>query len=480
MVKQAIRATLTFALVLAACAAVANTDAAAQVAVIPTVAPRLTAPAPGTPVPTVVRRAPQPNPAGSIVGIEASALSPRDAALMSEAGAAWTRVNALLWSAVEPQPGQRNWGAVAALEQSLRNAAVSQIKVILIVRDTPAWAQLKPGVRCGPVRDDQLAAFGAFMRDVAARYGRPPFNVTAFEIGNEPDVDAQLVPPDSAFGCWGDSGDRYFGGGRYARALAAVHPQVKAGNPRAQLMLGGLLLDCNPDEPPPGESCLPGRFLEGVLQAGGGANFDALSFHAYDFWLPGTVGGYENKKWRSTSATTGPVVAAKAAFLRSTLARFGLNKPLLNTESGLLCWACEQTPAEYELSKAYYVPQAFASAQAAGLAANLWYSYEGWFGTGLLDAAGNPNAAFTAIRVASPILGRAAFSRRLDQAPGLTGYEFTRGGARTWVMWSRDGQAHELTLPSTPSRAFDALGQPIDVGARIIIDAKPVYLQWGA
>jgi hypothetical protein len=37
-----------------------------------------------------------------------------------------------------------------------------------------------------------------------------------------------------------------------------------------------------------------------------------------------------------------------------------------------------------------------------------------------------------------------------------------------------------LILPSLPARAFDALGQPIAIGARIVIDAKPVYLQWGA
>jgi hypothetical protein len=457
------------AVLLSACGATASAAPATQSTRVPAAATRSTRPsaAPATAAP-------------AIIGIEAASFAPANVERMRSAGAAWTRRNALQWSAVEPNPGDREWAAVAPLEQDLRSAAGRGLNVILIVRSAPDWARLEPDVPCGPVRDDRLAALGAFMRDVAIRYGAASFNITHFELWNEPDVDIRLVPPDSPFGCWGDGDDPYFGGERYARALKAIYPQVKSGNPRAQVVFGGLLLDCAPDHPPEGQSCQAGRFLDGVLRAGGGAFFDVVSFHAYDFWQPGTIGGYVNPNWRSTSGTTGPVISAKAAFIRRTLDRYGLRKRIMNTESGVLCWECATTSADFETTKAYYVAQASAASQAIGLAANVWYSLEGWFGTALIDGAGQPTPAYAALQVAGPILGSATFRRRIDDASGLLGYEFTVDGRRTWIIWSLDGQPHPLRLLSAPTRAFDVFGKAVSTGRQLIVDARPVYLQWGS
>ena len=191
---------------------------------------------------------------------------------VKKSGAFWVRRNALLWSEVEPQEGKRNWGALAGLENEMKNASRDGLSLILIVRSTPYWAQKFPGVACSAVKPDKLAAFGSFMRDLVARYSPPPYSVKYWEIGNEPDIAPELVSPDSIFGCWGDSKVSYYGGEYYAEMLKVVYPQVKAADPQAQVSIGGLLFDCNPDNPPEPSSsgklydCTAGSFLEGILK----------------------------------------------------------------------------------------------------------------------------------------------------------------------------------------------------------------------
>jgi hypothetical protein len=453
--------TLTVALVTSS--ATSATRVTAQT-LVPTSPPRVTRP-PAAPRP-------------SIVGIEVAALTDANAQLLRGAGAVWVRRNALQWAVVEPEEGARNWAAVSVLEQEMQIAAKRGLRVILIIRDTPGWAQRNAGLACGPIRADKMAAFGAFVRDAVARYSAKPFGVTHFEIWNEPDVQTGLIAGDSPFGCWGDSNDPFYGGGYYAEALKAAYPQLKAANPQAQLVLGGLLLGCNPDNPPANAACPEGRFFEGVLSAGGGNYLDVVNFHGYDYWDV-APGKYSNANWNSTSIANGPVVIAKARFLKSVMERYGVTgKSLFNTESAMLCGKCPQIPAEYEQTKAAYVPQAYAAAQAEGLAVNMWYSLEGWRGTNLIDGAGKPLPAYTALQVASTNLGKATFVGNKTDYPGVWVYEFTNGGKRLWVAWSPDGQPKPMTLPRAPTRAFDALGKRITPAAQMTVDANPIYLEW--
>lgn len=413
-----------------------------------------------------------------LIGIEMARLNNNAAVQIRAAGASWVRRNALLWSAVEPMEGARNWADVAPLEEELKLARSRGLTMILVIRSTPAWAQARSGVSCGAIQPDKLPAFGAFMRDLVARYSKAPFNVRFYELWNEPDVDPAMVPPDNIFGCWGDAGDPYYGGGVYARALKAAYPHVKAASPRAQLWHGGLLLDCDPDNPPAGKDCRSSRFFEGVLQAGGAPYFDAVSFHAYDFYL-GDVGQYANPNWASSYDSTGPVITAKARFLRTLLERYDApKKPLINTESGLLCWECPFSPPAFETTKAYYVPQAYAMARAENLIGNVWYSWEGWFQSQLVDAAGAPTQAYKAMQVASRTVGQATSIRPKNDLEGLRGYQFTAAGGRYWLLWSVDGQSRDVNAPVLNKRAFDYLGEPVTVnGQRVTIGAAPVYIQ---
>ena len=87
--------------------------------------------------------------------------------MLAGMGTTWVRRNALLWSAVEPIEGARNWSSIIALDQELAEASRLNMKVILIVRSTPGWAQKYTGSECGPVRNTQAGC----IRSIHGRCG---------------------------------------------------------------------------------------------------------------------------------------------------------------------------------------------------------------------------------------------------------------------------------------------------------------------
>jgi len=437
--------------------------------------------------PTALPTSPLP-PDEPLFGIELDEVSEQGGVnLLAEVGAYWVRRNALMWSDVEYLPGQRNWQNLARLEVEFQTASAQGLKLILIVRSTPPYARQVPNSACGAVVDAQFEAFADFMFDAVTRYSQPPFNVLYWEIGNEPDIDPALVSSQSVYGCWGDQADPYYGGRHYAEMLKVVYPRIKAANPQAQVLVGGLLLDCDPDSPPespPGsgkfKDCSPGRYLEGILEAGGGAYFDAVSFHAYDYYGEG-LGRYGNLNWYSTWNTTGPVLQAKAAFLNELLARYGWGDiPLLNTEVGLICVSSPAQCAsdEFELTKAYYTAQVNASALAEGLKANIWYSLAGWRDSGLVGPGRTPRLAFTAYGASTERLEGAAATGAFALEDGLMGYGYERQGTVGWVVWAVDDSAHMLALQQISSRIFDVFGVELETSNLVEIGVAPVYIEW--
>jgi hypothetical protein len=398
------------------------------------------------------------------------------------AKAAWTRRNAVPWSIVEPAEGVRDWSVLSGLESELQNASSKGLQVILIVRSTPEWARKIAGAgpSCGAVSPAKLAALGNFMHDLVARYSVPPYNVKFWELWNEPDVDPSLVQVDSVYGCWGDQKDPYYGGRYYADMLKVVYPQIKAVDPQAQVLVGGLLMDCDPR---PGAGCaavghstLPNKFLEGILVNNGGAYFDGISFHAYDFY-ENQLGKYGNPGWQSASNTTGPAVTAKAQFLRSLLNQYGVTgKFLINTEVALLCDTCSNDPV-YEDTKAYYVAQEYAAAIALGLRANLWFTVLGWRNSGLLNPDLSPRPAYTAFQFSSNELEGAVLLREIAEYPGVKGYEFQLGNRHILVLWSLDGTVHSVTPPLPLLAAWDSLGSSVPTSSSMNVGFNPLYLE---
>jgi hypothetical protein len=423
-------------------------------------------------------------PLNTIFGIEMSPIQPgATLAQLQAANVRWIRRTAIPWRLVEPVEGQRNWTAISGLEQEFKTAAEQGLKVVVVVREAPVWAQAVQGAACGPVKADKFKAFGAFMRDLVARYSPAPYNLHYWEIWNEPDIAPQLVPSDSLWGCWGDSDDEFYGGGAYGEMLKVVYPLVKSARPDALVMVGGLLLDCDPRNPPAGKDCKPARFLEGILKVGGGDAFDGVAFHAYDYYDSPKRGVYSHSGWNSSSATTGPVIAAKAAFVREVLTKY--NKPdkfLMNTEMALVCGR-DGTEArcvapEYADTKAAYVVEAYAASFAQGLRAGVWYSLPGWRGSGLIDANGKGTIAYQAYAFAASKFGGATSIKPLSLDKGMQGYELGKADGRMWVIWSADGNGHTLTLPDMPRAAFDLTGKPIQPDKTVTVSSMPMYIEW--
>jgi hypothetical protein len=315
----------------------------------------------------------------------------------------YVRFNRLDWSLIEPNQGDRLWSNMSLLEASLLQASRANMQTILPVHGTPVWAQTIAGASCSRIRDEALQAFGDFLYDAVSRYSYPPYNVMYWEIWNEPDIGYTEDLAEMPFGCWADYADEVSGGEYYAEVLRVVYPRIKAANPRAQVVIGGLHLDCDPR--PESNYCAETKrnphaplYLTGILSAGGGDYFDGVGFHAYDYfhyWLP-ELGRYSNYQWGSGWDTSGPVINAKASYIRQVLDEFGVNgKFLINTEGALICgpiddWfsedGCESTDGSlYEQTKARYVTQLYASALANDLRANIWFTIFGYRHSDLVD-----------------------------------------------------------------------------------------------
>ena len=415
--------------------------------------------------------------------------------LAAEAGSGWVRWNGVLWGDIEPQEGFRVWENANRLEARALAVSEAGMNLIAIVRHTPAWAQAVPGYFCGPVHPEKLEAFGLFMYDLVARYSQPPYNVKYWEIGNEPDIAPSISAPFNVYGCWGDDTDPYYGGPHYAEMLKVVYPFIKAADPDAQVLVGGLLLFCDPANPPVSASgepadCTPARFLEGILEAGGGPYFDGVSFHAYDYYYL-KENAYGNTTWKNIYGENSliPVSLMKADYLQNLLARFGYpEKYLLNTETALLCGRDQGEPEcrtdIFETTKANYVAQSYAVAKAEGFRANIWYHYqEGWRSSGLTGGFLQPLPALDAFQFAAQFLEEAFYWDTLLEYEKLFGYKFVKANPEgdvqeLWIIWSLDGSAFSLILPDHPLAVYNVFGEPLPPGQALEVTGSPVYIEW--
>ncbi len=397
-----------------------------------------------------------------------------------QAGASWTRTG-FIWSAIEPSPGERLWDT--DLEQGLIRATKAGVQPIMLIEGTPGWA-LKAGFDCGAVAENQFPALAQFAYDLVKRYSASPYNVRYWELWNEPDAAGIL-------GCWGDPSAPYYGGSYYGEMLKAVYPEIKRADPNAQVLVGGLLLDCDPNIKPGGRSCVESTFLNGIMESSAGPYFDGVSFHAYDFYTGTST--YENTNWKSSSSTTGPVSIAKAKYLKDVLSTYGYGqKYLVNTESAVFKGENVMEPPcnpdyndlmpSIEETKVDYVVQSNAVAVAEGWKANIWYSAFGVRCSGLLNSDLSPKPAYYAFQFVQHELREAVFVRQITEYPQLMGYEYEIPGRKLWVIWAMDGQAHTIPLPVLPLEInkMGADGQPVNeaISPNMTIDQYPRFIEF--
>ena len=398
----------------------------------------------------------------------------------------WVRIAPFEWDAIEPvrtNPPTYDWSMVN--EQALLAISESGANLISVVLKAPDWALKYPGISCGPLKPTRYDEYAEFLAALITRYGQPPYNIKLLEIGNEPDVDHNLAPADFGFGCWGEANDAFFGGEAYGNMLQEIYPAVKAADPDAQVLVGGLLLDCPPEN---GPQCLPGMFLDGILESGAGGSFDGVAFHAYDFYGL-DLGLYGNSNWDSFSFTTGPVLTAKIEFLRDRLEAYGHgDKYLIGTESALLCGS--DTGGDPECltetaldSQAIYLAHAYTAGLANDLTVNIWYSLnQKWRNVNLLTIDNEPKPAYDALKFIRSRLGDIIYKGKITSqdvgTQGISGYKFDREGRKIWVIWTNDETYTNISLPSAPLVIFDLYGNLLPSTQMVGVNVFPLIIEF--
>ncbi len=396
------------------------------------------------------------------------------------------RLAAFSWKDIEPtrtSPATYDWSSVNT--ESIKNLASRDISIVATIRFAPSWAQKYPPYSCGPIAENAFDAFVEFVKEAARIYSQPPYNIKYWEIGNEPDVQRfDGLDPDNIWGCWGEVDDPYFGGGYYAKVLEKVYPALKSVDPSSQLVIGGLLLDCDPTNPPDGKDCTSGNFLEGILNNNGknnGANyFDIVSFHGYPHYYGSLALDETYAPW----APRGGIVLGKADFLREVMARYNVDKPLYHSEGSLLCPPastnyCNPPGSTFYEAQADYVVWLYVRNWAANIMATSWYTLEGpgWYYSSLLDSNQNPKPAYNALQFLTNELNGADFVQQFNYATNVRVYEFKSTSKDIWVMWAPDDQSHTITLPSGVNRIFDKYGNAITPTSGQRAVKSPIYLE---
>ena len=421
----------------------------------------------------------------TIFGTQVQHLKSEDVGnLFQEADLYWIRINAFDWDRIEPEntsPATYHWNAVNS--STLRNIARNGASIIATIRFAPDWALKYKSHVCGPIKEQAFTDFADFLKDLVKRYSVPPYNIKYWEIGNEPDVDpGAFSEPRPGYGCWGNANDDYYGGGYYAQMLAKAYPAIKSADPSAKVLIGGLLLDCDPTNPPAGrtDGCEPAKFFEGILRGGGADYFDIVSFHGYPPYIGSLKWDEQNPGW----ASRGGVVLGKINFLREIMANYGVDKPLILTEGSLICpeWSTEDcnppTDAFYE-AQADYVTWLYVRNWAEGLLGTIWYRFESpnWRYGSLLDDNQNPKPAYNALNFITEELKSASYTAQIQGYEGLQVYEFTTPSKKIWVMWAPDEQPHNIQLPENVTGIYDKYGNILSAPGNLLSVKSPVYVE---
>ena len=398
-----------------------------------------------------------------------------------ESGATWVR-NEIGWRSVEPQDVAATAYDWSTTDSAIETATHGGFNLIVTINRNPDWAST---YLQGPIDKVPLTQFTSFVGALVERYDGDGSNdapgspkVEYWEFYNEPD--AGFIHNDMR---WGHSGKEY------AQMLAAVYPAVKAANPNAKVLLGGLAYDWFEDQDGP----FVREFLDDVLENGGGPHFDIMNFHQYPPFAA---------NW---GAPNGPGLVEKTQAIRAKLTEYGLDKPIMITESGMHSNDASTSPMTPEL-QARYVTMLFSQALAADVDTLVWfmlydpgetYPYRNGLVTYVTSNTQRPERkpAFTAYQTAVAFLAEATFDRTLTAAEtgnaDLIAYKYTdENGQVLYVAWLGPitrADAAPLSVAGSLATLFDIYGAARTVAdaddgqtdgkITVAIGAQPVYVR---
>jgi len=185
----------------------------------------------------------------------------RTVGMMADAGVAWVRAN-VGWNAGEPDAkGVPNENWLVQVDYAITRVRAAGIQVLMPISDgVPYWASADPakytdasGAHWNKYwRPTNVADYADFVGAMVRRY--QAMGVHTYEVWNEPNT--------SRFWPSGPSA------AEYATLLAAAYPAIKAADPTATVVLGGL-------------SKGDYDYLGQLYAVGAGTSFDAVAVHPY-------------------------------------------------------------------------------------------------------------------------------------------------------------------------------------------------------
>jgi LysM repeat protein len=318
--------------------------------------------------------------------------------VMSQAdalGVTWAKQE-VDWSLYEPTQGAINW---APIDQMVDAMSATNLKILLTVAAAPAWAR-DSDQENGPPKDYQT--YASFIGQLAQRYkGR----VSAYEVWNEQNLRREWNTP------------KGISAASYVELLRLAFTAIKTADSSAIVITGGLAPTGFND----GVNAIDDRvYLRQMFAAGAGDYADAIGAHP---------SGWANPPDSTCCRNNRPAVPAwddhPSFFFKQTLSDYR-EIMVQNGDSGTYIWATEfgwgsndglnvQPPPDFAFvtytsmdEQASYTVRGFQLGRELGYVGPMFlYNLNfcqvvGVTGTqclwSLLDPAGNPRAAYLALR----------------------------------------------------------------------------------
>lgn len=415
-----------------------------------------------------------------------------------DVGASWVRLNTVSWRDLQPTedtpPDQWNWNTLATFEKELSTANELGLTPLVIADDFPDWAVTPyynpysgqdEVVPCAALKTEYFDDYALFLSEVVSRYHQDPYNVNYWELGNEIDVAPSLMSRElqDLFGCWGVIEDEFYGGEHYGEMLKVATPSIKAVDPDAQVVIGGLLLDrANTEIAGRGK---PEKFLQGILEAGAGNSFDIVAFHSYPWF------SWENGRQEDVDLTDyrwsawGGMTIGKVKYLRSIMTQYQVDKPLFLDEAALLYWGGGDPTNDFLQTQADHIVRVHLRGLSVGVQMFSWYTLHdsGWNSSGLLNSDRSVRPAYTAYQyLISQLRDTTSITTTSDYGSAVEAYRFTKGSQVLDVLWSKDATSDQVAIPKVAfSDAMTRDGESIDPSSsstRVLLSVgiEPVYI----
>jgi len=167
------------------------------------------------------------------------------------------------WAYVEPLPGVYNW---SQLDMIVNAANARGMGVLGVLNSTPPWATA-PGEPVFSGAPADVSQYANFAGAVASRYTG---QISAYEVWNEQNSAGFYSGPNGGPDAAG-----------YTQLLKAAYPAIKAADPNAEVIAGGLISVYTYGN----QTVDPVTFVQQMYADGAKGYFDALAFHPYQYTM---------------------------------------------------------------------------------------------------------------------------------------------------------------------------------------------------